>query len=314
MKDISKKIKTLRTATAEAMLQVSPKTILCIKEGTVPKGNPLEVSKIAAIQAAKNTTQLIPYCHNIPIDFVNVDFILNEDSIYVTVTVKAIHKTGVEMEALTACSIAVLTIYDMLKMLDESMIISNIKLVEKKGGKSDFKEIYKIPIKSAVLVASDSISQGKKEDLSGKIIVERLKEQGVEVTDYKIVSDDMDEIEKTLLDYCDKKKIDLVMTTGGTGFGPRDSMPEVMNKLIEREAPGISEAMRSYGQDRTPYAMLSRGKTGIRGKTIIINLPGSRGGVKESMAAIFPGVLHTFGTLWGGGHPSKEKEGLTTGR
>lgn len=308
MRDVSKKIKTHREAIAKATIKVSPSTISRVKENKIPKGNPLEVAKVAAIQAAKNTSEIIPYCHPLPVDYVGVDFELREGSIEVTTTVKAIYKTGVEMEALTSASVAVLTLYDMLKMLDDKMEIQEVKLIRKKGGKSDFREKYDTILKAAVLVASDSISQGKKDDLSGKLIVDRLKEEGIDVIDYKIVSDEISEIEKALVNYTDNMKLDMVLTTGGTGFSPRDNMPEVMLSVMKREIPGIPEASRSFGQERTPYAMLSRGKAGLRGKTLIVNLPGSKNGVRESLDALFPGILHSFTMIWGGGHPSKQKE------
>lgn len=296
----------MRTATARAILKLKPSTILLIKQNKVPKGNPLEVAKVAGIQAAKNTSQIIPYCHPIPIDHVSIEFNIQESLIDITAIVKAIYKTGVEMEALTACSVAALTLYDMLKMLDKSMEISEIKLVSKEGGKSDFREKLKVSLRSAVLVISDSVSKGDKDDLSGRLIVEKLKEEGFEITDYKIVPDDIPEIREAIINYADKMKLNLVMTTGGTGFSLRDNTPEAMKDLIEREIPGIPEAMRAYGQERTPYSMLSRGKAGIRGKTIIINLPGSKKGVKDSLDAIFPAMLHSFKMLYGGGHKEKE--------
>ncbi|MBI2996332.1 MAG: bifunctional molybdenum cofactor biosynthesis protein MoaC/MoaB [Candidatus Melainabacteria bacterium] len=308
MRDISKKITTLREATACAVLKVNPNTVNLIKENKIPKGNPLEVSKVAAIQAAKNTSQIIPYCHPLPVDFISVDFELKEDLIIVTTSVKAIYKTGVEMEALTSASVAALNLYDMLKMLDKSMEIINIKLENKRGGKSDFREAYKTPLRACVLVASDSISQGKKDDLSGRLIVDTLKAEGFEVIDYKIVSDDISQIQEAIKNYTDNLKVNLVMTTGGTGFSPRDNMPEAMLGIIEKEIPGIPEAARAYGQERTPYSMLSRGKSGIRGRTIIVNLPGSKKGVRESLDSLFPGILHAFTMLKGSGHPLQEKE------
>ena len=307
MRDISKKIKTLRIAGAQATLTVSARTISLIKRGEIPKGDPLEVSKVAAVQAAKNTSQILPYCHPLPVDFVGVEFDLGEESITVTTTVKAIHRTGVEMEALTAASVAALNLYDMLKMLDRDMEITGVKLLSKKGGKTDFKESFSRPLHAAVLVMSDSISAGQKDDLSGKLIVERLRGEGVEVRDYKIIADDMETIEKTLRQYADDLQLDLVMTTGGTGMSPRDCAPEATKKVIEREVPGIAEAARAYGQDRTPYSMLSRGVAGVRGKTVIVNLPGSKKGVADSLEALFPAVLHSFRILSGGGHPSKQK-------
>ncbi len=302
MIDISSKIKTLRTAVAQATLKLKPETIELIHKNKIPKGDPLPVAKVAAIQAAKNTSQIIPYCHPIPVDFVGVEFIIGKDFIEVNVTVKAIYKTGVEMEALTAVSVAVLTIYDMTKMLDETMRISEIKLISKTGGKSDFKTRYDRPIRAAVLVMSDSIFAGKKTDTSGKIIVERLKKESVEIKDYKIIPDELEIIVTELIRYSDELKLDLVMTTGGTGFSPRDLTPEAMKKVIEREVPGISEAARSFGQERTPYSMLSRASAGLRGNTLIVNLPGSKKGVSESLDALFPGLLHSFKMIAGGGH------------
>lgn len=306
MRDISEKIKTLRVATARATLKAHPDTIAMVRNQQIPKGNPLEVSKVAAVQAAKNCSQIIPYCHPLPIDFVGVEFELKENEIDVVVTVKAIYKTGVEMEALTAASVAVLNLYDMMKMLDETMEITGVVLLEKHGGKSDFRDKVVTPLRTAVLVMSDSIAQGHKDDASGRLIQERLVQENLEVVDYRIISDDQTGIENTLREYADGLGLDLVITTGGTGMSPRDNTPEAMANVIEREVPGIVETLRDYGQERMPYAMLSRGKAGVRGRTLIINLPGSRNGVRESLDALFPSVLHAFKMLRGGGHPKQD--------
>lgn len=307
MRDVSKKIKTLRTAQAQSVLKASPATIDLIRQNKIPKGDPLPVAKVAAVQAAKNTSQIIPYCHPLPIDYVGVEFDLKDAAIECLVTVKVIYKTGVEMEALTAASVAALTLYDMMKMLDEDMEIEGVKLLSKKGGKSDFRQNYERPVRAAVLVSSDSVAGGKKDDLSGKVIVERLEECGVEVALYQIIADEPALIEKALIHYSDELKLDLVMSTGGTGLSPRDCVPEVMARVIEKEIPGISEAARSYGQERTPYSMLSRGLAGVRGQTVIINLPGSKGGVADTLDAIMPAVLHAFHVIRGGGHRSAQK-------
>jgi len=302
MIDVSAKTRTLRTATAQARLVLRPETLGLIHDRRIPKGDPLEVAKVAAVQAAKHTSDTIPYCHPIPVDFVGVEYEFGELTILVRATVKAIAVTGVEMEALTAAAVAALTLYDMMKTLDESMSIAEVKLLAKTGGRSDFTAATDLPLRAAVLVMSDSVASGKKSDSSGQLIVARLKKEGVTVEEYRIIPDDVDLIVATLRAYADDRKIDLVLTTGGTGFSPRDATPEAMTRVIEREAPGIAEAARTYGQDRTPYAMLSRARAGLRGNTLIVNLPGSRGGVTDSLNALFPGLLHSFPMIRGGRH------------
>jgi cyclic pyranopterin phosphate synthase len=139
MWDVSDKEPTVRVAIARAVLTVQPSTMEAIRSGTVPKGDPLPVAKVAAVLAAKNTPQIIPYCHPLPVESVKVDFELDDVQIIVTTQVKTSAKTGVEMEALTAAATAALTLYDMLKQLDMGMVIESIRLLEKTGGKSDYK-------------------------------------------------------------------------------------------------------------------------------------------------------------------------------
>lgn len=302
MRDVSSKIKTLRTATAQATLKMSADTIERIRGNTVPKGNPLEVAKVAGIQAAKNTSQIIPYCHPLPIDFVSVDFEMGQDRIDVTATVKAVYKTGVEMEALTAVSVAALTLYDMLKMLDESMEIQAVTLRQKTGGKSDFAPETASGLAAGVLVISDSVSAGTREDRSGKLIIEGLKARGFTNVSHHVVPDEPQAIEQALITWSDEKGLDIVLTTGGTGLGPRDNTPEVTSRVVDRDAGAIVEAVRAYGQERTPHAMLSRARAGIRGRTLIVNLPGSPSGVQDALAALFPAILHARAMLRGEGH------------
>ncbi len=138
MWDVSNKGWTDRVARARAVLRTAPATITALRAGELPKGDPLPVARVAAVQAAKNTPGIIPYCHPLPLDKVGVEFEILEDCIVITTEVKATYKTGVEMEALTAASVAALTIYDMLKMIDMGMRIEEVALLEKRGGKSDF--------------------------------------------------------------------------------------------------------------------------------------------------------------------------------
>ncbi len=302
LKDISSKFNSLRSASARAIVSVGNNSISAIKANSVPKGDIFTVSKVAAVMASKNVPQIIPYCHNIPIDFVDIKFEMKDKNLIIISEVKAIYKTGVEMEAMTAVSVAALTVYDMLKVIDKNVVIKEIRLLEKSGGKSDYITKLSRVIKAAVLVLSDSVSAGKKVDESGRLIVERLKNENVKVQSYEILPDDRQLIIKRLIELCDKDKVDLLITTGGTGFSPRDNTPDATLEVIEREINGIPEVIRAYGQERTPYSMLSRGVAGIRGKTIIINLPGSKRAVNESLDILFPSLLHSFNMLAGKGH------------
>ena len=218
MKDVSKKLDTSRHAIAKASLLTTTEAIEMVKKGLVPKGNVLEMARAAGILAAKKTSELIPFCHQIPLDWVRIDFEILEQEIVINSEVKAIWKTGVEMEALTAASVAALTLYDMLKPLDSGLEIRNIKLIEKTGGKSDWKRHTEEIVKAAVIVLSDSVSQGKKEDKSGELIIKKLKNEPVEVVQYKILPDDLEEIKNVLTTLSDEGAVDLILTTGGTGL------------------------------------------------------------------------------------------------
>jgi cyclic pyranopterin monophosphate synthase len=292
MFDIGDKSETLRIATARAIVKVRPRTIQLIQEGKSPKGNIVDAARISATMAAKRTWDLLPYCHPIPIDHIKVDILFKTESIEVDVQVKTTWKTGVEMESLTGASIAALTIYDMLKPIDESLVIESIKLLAKSGGMKDFYEKYSKPLKAVVIVISDSVSKGERRDKSGKLAVERLNSSGFEVVDYRVIPDDASQIESSLIIACDEWKVDLVLTCGGTGLGPHDVTPEATGRLLDKEVIGISEALRIHGQKRTPLSMLSRGAAGVRGKTVIVNLPGSVKAVSESLDALIPGILH----------------------
>ena len=274
MRDISAKIRTLRSAKATARLNAGVEFIARLKVGDLPKGDALPIAKVAAIQAAKSTATLIPYCHPLPIEYVGVDFAFAADWVDIHVEVKSIHRTGVEMEALTAASVAALTLYDMMKMITKDMTISEITLVDKKGGKSQLKAPQQKGFRAGILVLSDSVAAQRKGDAAGALIRERLESLDVTVERFEIMADEMEMIEQTARAWCDELKLDLVITTGGTGLGPRDVTPEALARVIERTLPGVEEAVRAHGQERTPYAMLSRGTAGQRGKTVLVALPG----------------------------------------
>lgn len=292
MVDITHKPTTLREAIATALVTVSdPATVAAVREKRVPKGDVLESARVAALFGVKRTHELIPDCHPLPVEHAECTFTVGEQEIIVTMRVRTIYRTGVEVEAMHGASVAALTIYDMLKPIDKGVAIGGIRLVEKKGGKSDWKDRFDTPVKAAVLVISDGVASGKKEDKAGATIIERMKKLGVEVVAQAVVPDEPGSIAAQVKAWA-TEGMDLVLTTGGTGLSPRDRTPEAIAPLLDREVPGVMEAARSYGQERMPWAMMSRGIAGMIGRTLVITLPGSTRGAQETMDALFPFALH----------------------
>ena len=302
MVDITNKSNTLRIATAQAKVVVSKQaTIDAINNRTVPKGDVFAMSKSAGLLGVKNTPLILPDCHPLPIEFTGIEYTIDELEIIIEVTIKTIYKTGVEVEAMHGASVVALNIYDMLKPIDKDIEIHAIKLLNKKGGKSDYKNKFKGLLNAAVVVCSDTISAGQKEDRAGKAIIEKLKSLDVAIFDYIVIPDEFDSIQLKVKKYC-SDKVNLVIFTGGTGLSSRDVTPEAIRPLLDREIPGIEETIRSYGQNRMPYAMLSRSVAGTIGKTLVLALPGSTKGAEESMDAVFPSILHVFGIMGGAQH------------
>ncbi len=205
------------------------------------------------------------------------------------------------MEVLMAVSVAALEIYDMLKPVDRHLEIGHIRLLEKKGGKSDRERYFASAPSCAVLVCSDSTAAGKREDKSGRVITEMLEAVQAQVKYYTIVPDEKTVIQQQILQWV-KEDIQFIFTTGGTGLGPRDNTVSAVKEILERDADGIAEAMRVYGQMRTPMAMMSRGVAGSIGETLVVTLPGSSDGARESLEAILPAVFHARKMMKGGGH------------
>ena len=301
MVDITHKKVTLREATASAVVRVSSEqTIQSIEEKKVPKGDVFEMSRAAGLLAVKKTPEMLPDCHPLPIEYAGIKYEIKGLEIHIQCTLKTIYKTGVEVEAMHGVSVVALNLYDMLKPLDKGIEIEKIKLIEKKGGKSATHTL-KTRVKAAVVVCSDSISKGKKEDRAGKAIIENLDKWGISIADYTIIPDEVDQIRSKVEAY-KKEKISLIIFTGGTGLSPRDQTPEALQPIIEKRIPGIEEALRSYGQQRTPYAMLSRSIVGMSEDSLILALPGSTKGAAQSMEAIFPALLHVFDIAKGKSH------------
>ena len=242
-----------------------------------------------------------------------------ECAIFCTCTVKVTGKTGVEMEALTGVSAALLTIYDMCKALDKKMEITDIRLLKKTGGENlsaenrsagnaeaeDVENVCRKKEKrtrrwkAAVVTMSDKGFAGEREDKSGPLICEMIADQGYDVVRTELLPDEQKEIEKCLCTLCDDEKVDIVFTTGGTGFSLRDCTPEATMAVAHRNVPGIAEAMRAASAEVTPRAMLSRAVSAIRNHTLIVNLPGSPKAVKENLEAVLPVVEHGLEILTG---------------
>ncbi|MBK9271514.1 MAG: bifunctional molybdenum cofactor biosynthesis protein MoaC/MoaB [Saprospiraceae bacterium] len=302
MVDITHKIYSQRIAIAQAIVRVgSEETIAAILEHRVPKGDVLTVARTAGLFAAKKTSDMIPDCHPLPIEFTKIDFEIGKMEIKILVEIKTIYKTGVEVEAMHASSVVALTMYDMLKPIDKNVSIQDIKLLEKKGGKSDLKSMAVERLSVSIVVCSDSVSAGNSEDKSGPIIQNHLRNIGMEKLSLSVVPDHIESIQDRILEAV-SHKVNLVLLTGGTGLSSKDLTPEAIEPMLHKRIPGIEETLRAYGQNRMPYAMLSRSIAGLIDRTLVIAMPGSPAAVKESMDCIFPQVLHLFKVMEGERH------------
>ncbi|QNE46063.1 bifunctional molybdenum cofactor biosynthesis protein MoaC/MoaB [Glaciihabitans sp. INWT7] len=305
MVDVGDKAITARTATATGRLVTTPDVVALVRADDLPKADVLATARIAGISGAKKTSELIPLCHQVPLSSVSIDFQFTDDAILVSATAKTVGRTGVEMEALTAVAIAGLTLHDMVKAVDPAAVLGEIRLESKTGGKrghwTRHGVIAPAAVRSgtaAVVVASTAGAAGTREDTTGPVIAAWLAEHGFAVDAVTVVADA--DIASELARVAASAPA-VIITTGGTGLSPTDRTPEATIALLDRELPGVAEAIRARGLAATPTAALSRAVAGTAGGTVVVNLPGSSGGVRDGLAVLDGLLEHLVAQVAGGG-------------
>jgi molybdenum cofactor biosynthesis protein MoaC len=294
MIDVGDKAVTRRAAVASCTVRMQQSTLDAIAGGELPKGDVLAVAQVAAVMAAKRTPELIPGCHPLRISAVEVSFETGGDGLGVRAEVRGEDRTGFEMEALTACAVAALTVYDMCKGVDADMEIRGLRLESKGGGKSDVARLDGVRV--AVVTVSTMGAAGEREDTSGRAIREWFERRGASIVSSVVVPDDRERIASELR----SSSADLVVTTGGTGVAPSDVTPEATTDAADKLVPGLAEVMRQASLRATPMAMISRGVAAIVGDALVINLPGSPKAVNECLDAVQVSLAHAVELLRGG--------------
>jgi len=306
MVDVGAKSVTARQAEAQARVACSAEALAQLRDGRLAKGDGLAVARVAGIMAAKRTADVIPLCHPLALDQVEVDLRLT-DAVDITARVSVHGRTGAEMEALTAAAVAGLTVIDMVKAVDRTAQLSHVRLVAKSGGASGSRlngRTSGLPA-AGVVTVSDRGYAGTAPDLSGPAAVAALTRAGSQVQ-ARLVPDDVQAIRNAVEELV-AAGCALIITTGGTGLGPRDVTPEALRGLIDRPVPGLAEAIRAAGAEQTATAVLSRAIAGVidgdTQRSLVVALPGSPEAVGTAMAYLGPLLDHIVAQLAGGDHP-----------
>ena len=312
MVDLGDKPVTDRRAVAAATVRMAPEMLGTLLDAGGPKGDAFGVARLAGIGAAKRTADLIPLCHPLPLDRVDVQLVPDREvgTVLIRAEARATARTGVEMEALTAASVAALTLYDMAKGLGRDIVVERVELLEKEGGRSGHwragdeaaAPATRTAHEALVITISTRSAVGERDDTSGPALVAGLRDAGWDVAPDAIVVPDERAVIAAALRDAVADGYRLVLTTGGTGLTPTDVTPAATRDVVEREAPGLAELMRASGLASTPMAALSGGVVGSRGVTLIANLPGSPRGATESLTALLPVLRHAVDQLAGDDH------------
>ncbi len=290
MGDLSTTPTTLRSATAEARVEVGEAGIALVREGTPAERDVEQAARVAGLLAAKQVPSWLPQRPAVTLLDTEITVELTDGAVALEALVQTVAPTGVEVEALAAATAAALAVHDLLAPHVDDLEVTGVRLVESRGGAAQFDR--KVEGASAVvLVLSDTVAAGRKPDTAGRTVVAGLEGAGFAVAGYEVLPDEPEELAARLDEWLARRP-DLVITVGGTGLGPRDRTVEVVRPLLTTEIPGLMEAARSFGQARTPYAMLSRGVAGLAGGSVVATFPGSRRGAEETLAAILPGLVH----------------------
>lgn len=308
MVDIGGKPVTRRTAVAEGRLVTTEQVARLLRADGLPKADALTTARLAGIAGAKRTSDLIPLAHPLPLDQVTIELTVGENEVAIIATAGTTGRTGVEMEALTAVAVAGLTLHDMVKAVDPAATLTDVRLLEKHGGTrgswtrehgrqqlgsvAPSAEVSDDPRREShgiALVVSSGVAHGTRHDTTGPQLVAWLTELGLQVGEPRVVADA--EVGRALAIAVEEQPA-IILTTGGTGASPTDRTPEATAPLLDRPMPGIAEAIRERGRRATPTAALGRGLAGLAGRTIVVNLPGSAGGVADGLQVLGELIPH----------------------
>ncbi|MFC3650993.1 bifunctional molybdenum cofactor biosynthesis protein MoaC/MoaB [Dyella humi] len=321
MADVRRKRITARRAVAIGELSAGAAAFAQIVERRLPKGDAMVMAEIAGLQGAKNASQLMPLCHPLPLEYIDVrcEPITERHAIRVYCEVATFARTGVEMEALAGASAALLTLYDLTKPVEPALAIGGVRLLFKEGGKKGLwlhpegmtdaeRDRYKPRgvakldnVNAAVITLSDRASRGEYADASGPLLVERLRDLGANVSDVELHPDEPEPLAARLRELAEHGA-QLILCTGGTGLGPRDRTPEALAMVADRHVDGIGELFRSESSQHTPLAWLSRAHAVLIDRTLVIALPGSAKAVAQGMDILAPILAHALSMVADGGH------------